>query len=440
MITAAAQNVTSVLDSRSLLAFLLAFGASLVLTPLIRSVALASEILDRPAARKFHTRDVPYMGGIAIAAAALIGFLVRPGAAPRIGFLALVAALLGLVGLLDDDRTLPVRPRLFTQFAAAIAAVAVGVRAHPTGIAAYDVVVTVVFIVAITNAMNLLDNMDGLAGGIGAAIAASVFALAAFGRQDVVSALAAGICGACVGFLAFNWRPASIFMGDAGAVFLGFALSVAVLELRPVVNAPATFAVQLMLLGLPILDPCTVILSRMRHGISVAQGGRDHLSHRLVALGLSPGVAVAVLLAVQLVLGTRAVFAGRGVLPVPYALAGAIAVCAVLAIVCSRATVYRTPVVGLPRLVRLAFAVAAIAFVLVSALVGIAALTIRHEVDRARADVQRALSALRAGETEKAQAAFADAGTAFRAADATLGSPLAYAVRLVPIVWPNVDA
>ncbi len=440
LVAATARSTTSVLDSRSLVAFLIAFGASLALTPLMRYVALSSGILDRPATRKFHTRDVPYMGGIAIAGAALVGLLAGPGIAPRIGVLALVAVVLGIVGLLDDDRTLPVRPRLFTQFAAAIAAVAVGVRAHPTGIAAYDIVITVVFIVAITNAMNLLDNMDGLAGGIGAAIAAGVFALAAFGGQDVVSALAAGLCGACIGFLAFNWRPASIFMGDAGALFLGFALSVAVLELRPVVNAPATFAVQLMLLGLPVLDTCTVVFSRMRHGVSVAQGGRDHLSHRLVALGLSPAIAVSVLMAVQLVLGALAVFAGRGVLWVPWALLAAILVCTILAVVCSRAHVYKQPVVGLPRLVRLALAASALALTLVTVLVAVAALTIRREVDRARADVQRALSALRAGETANAQAAFNDAGDAFRAADATLGSPLAYAVRVVPIVWPNVDA
>jgi UDP-GlcNAc:undecaprenyl-phosphate GlcNAc-1-phosphate transferase len=427
-------------ESRSLLAFLIAFGASLVLTPLMRYIALASGILDRPAARKFHTRDVPYMGGIAIAGAALVGFLVRPDAAPRIGFLALVAVLLGIVGLLDDDRTLPVRPRLFTQFAAAIAAVAVGVRAHPTGIAAYDIVITVGFIVAMTNAMNLLDNMDGLAGGIGASVAASVFALATFGGQDVVSSLAAGICGACIGFLAFNWRPASIFMGDAGALFLGFALSVAVLELRPVVDAPGTFAVQVLLLGLPVLDTCTVIFSRLRRGISVAQGGRDHLSHRLVALGLSPGIAVAVLMAVQLVLGALAVFAGRGVLWIPWALIAAVLVCSLLAIVCSRPQVYRRPIVGLPRPVRLVFATTLASFAIVTVIAVVAALAIRRDVDRARTDVQRALSALRAGETADARAAFADAGKAFRSADGVLGFPLTYALGVVPVVSPNVAA
>jgi UDP-N-acetylmuramyl pentapeptide phosphotransferase/UDP-N-acetylglucosamine-1-phosphate transferase len=426
---------------RSLLAFLLAFAASLALTPLMRSVALSAGIVDRPAARKVHTGDVPYMGGIAIAIAAIVGLVTRSDAtAHRIGFLAIIAAILGVVGLLDDDRTLPVRPRLFTQFAAAIAAVLVGVRAHPTGVAAYDVVITILFIVAMTNALNLLDNMDGLAGGIAASIGAGVFALAAFGHQDIVAAFAAGICGACLGFLAFNWRPASIFMGDAGALFLGFVLSIAVLEVRPVAAPSGTFAVLCLLMGLPILDTCTVLLARMRHGLSVAQGGRDHLSHRLVALGLSPSMAVAVLIGVQLLLSALGVLAGRGVLRVSFTVAGAVFVCAALSIVCSRAHVYRTPVVGLPRLVRLTFIAAAGFTTLAILAVGVAGLQLRRDVTRARDDVQRAITAMRAGDTARARAEFTDAGVAFRSANHTIHSPLVFGARALPLVAPNVHA
>jgi UDP-GlcNAc:undecaprenyl-phosphate GlcNAc-1-phosphate transferase len=425
---------------RSLLAFALAFVACLVLTPLMRRVAVGIGLVDRPAARKVHTREVPYMGGIAIAGAALVGMLVRPAAAPRIGFLVFVAVILALVGLLDDERTLPVRPRLFTQIAAAVAAVAVGVRTHPTGIAPYDIVITVLWIVAMTNAMNLLDNMDGLAGGIGAAMSAGVFLVASFAHQDVVSALAAGICGACLGFLAFNWRPASIFMGDAGALFLGYALSIAVLEVHMTVPAQGTVFVRLIFFGLPILDTATVVLGRMRHGISVTRGGRDHLSHRLVDVGLSQGAAVAVLVGVQLVLSAIAVFAARSVIGVVPAVIAAVVVLAGLSFFCNRAFVYNEAVVGLPRKLRWAVIGAAVVVVGIVGVVGLGALSVRRNVNRARDDVEAAITSLRAGDTAQAESHFNDANAQFKAAHSTLGSPLVSVGKIVPVVAPNLDA
>jgi UDP-GlcNAc:undecaprenyl-phosphate GlcNAc-1-phosphate transferase len=422
------------------LAFVIAFGATVALTPLMRRVALAFGIVDRPAARKFHAGEIPYMGGVAIAGGALIGLALQPRGAPRIGFLALVAVVLAVVGLLDDDRTLSVAPRLVTQLGAAICAVGVGVRARPTGFPVYDVAITVVLVVAVTNALNLLDNMDGLAGGIGFAISGGAFALATFGNQDIVAALTAGVCGACLGFLAFNWRPAAIFMGDAGALFLGFVLSVAVLDVKPAVAEPGSFAVQLMLLAVPLLDTCTVAFARMRHGVRVSQAGKDHLSHRLVTLGLPPAVAVAVLVAVQCVVSGLAVFAGRGVVGLPWAFGTAALLCGALLAVCSRARVYRLPVVGLPRLVRLAIGAAVTVTVTVAGVVALAALSARRHVDDARTHVERAISALRAGETGEARAAFTRAGEAFRAAERAVDSPFTAVARAVPLVAPNVRA
>jgi UDP-GlcNAc:undecaprenyl-phosphate/decaprenyl-phosphate GlcNAc-1-phosphate transferase len=427
-------------EDRALLAFLIAFGATLALTPLMRRVALSSGIVDRPAARKFHSGEIPYMGGIAIAGGALIGLLARPEAAARIGALAAVGVILGLVGLLDDDRTLSVGPRLVTQIGAAVVAVVIGVRAHPTGIPLYDVAITIAFIVLITNALNLLDNMDGLAAGVGAAIAGGVFALAQFGGQDVVAALTAGICGACVGFLAFNWRPAAIFMGDAGALFLGFVLAVAVLETKPVTSAPTAFLVQLLLVGIPLLDTSTVVVSRLRHGVSVTQGGKDHLSHRLVALGLPPASAVALLIGVQLAFGGLALFAGRAVISVGVAYAAAAVIAVILLGTCARARVYPTPVVGLPPKVRLLLFLAVGGTLLVVGASGAAALVMRSDVNRARSDVERAITALRAGDTVAAQAAFTEAGAAFDNAGRVLGSPLAWPARGIPIIGSNVSA
>ncbi len=425
---------------RSLLAFALAFVACLVLTPLMRRVAVGIGLVDRPAARKVHTREVPYMGGIAIAGAALVGMLVRPAAAPRIGFLVFVAVILALVGLLDDERTLPVRPRLFVQIAAAVAAVAVGVRTHPTGIAVYDVVFTVLWILAMTNAMNLLDNMDGLAAGVGAAMSGGVFLVASFAHQDVVSTLAAGICGACLGFLAFNWRPASIFMGDAGALFLGYALSIAVLEVHMTAPAPGTVLVRAIFFGLPILDTTTVIFGRMRRGIPVTRGGRDHLSHRLVDCGLSQGAAVAVLVGVEGVLSVIAVFAARSVIGVLPAVVAAVVVLAALSIFSNRAFVYNEGVVGLPRALKFGVLGLGVAVVAIVGVVGLGALSVRRNVDRARNDVEDAITSLRAGDTAQAEAQFDDANAQFHTAHSALGSPFVSVGKLVPVVAPNLDA
>jgi UDP-GlcNAc:undecaprenyl-phosphate GlcNAc-1-phosphate transferase len=323
-------------------AFVAAGLVSLLVTPLMQRLAPVTGFLDRPAARKSHTRPTPYLGGVAIMAATL-GALVWQGAmVGRIGVVALAAAGLGLVGLVDDRRTVSPRLRLLVQVLAAVAVVSVGIRVHATGVVAIDVGLTILWVVGVTNALNLLDNMDGLAGGVSVVTAAGVLALAALAGQHVVTALAAGLAGACVGFLAYNVRPAAIFMGDAGSLFLGFLLSVAVLEVDPALGQPASFLVPLVLLALPVLDTTTVTLARLRNGRKVSDGGKDHLSHRLVKRGLSPGLAVGVLVGAQALLVGLAVLAGRQLLPLPVPLVGAAAVLAAITAVTVRVRVYES--------------------------------------------------------------------------------------------------
>ncbi len=175
---------------------------------------------------------------------------------------------------------------------------------------------TVVWVVGITNALNLLDNMDGLAGGI-AMIAATYFTLlAAMSGQYFVGALAAATAGACAGFLIYNWNPAHIFMGDAGSLFLGFLLSAVAIKLRFPSNTPlVTWMIPLLVLALPIFDTTLVFLSRLRRGKNpLTTPGKDHISHRLAFLLGSRREAVLVCYLIAGAVGLSSVYisqAGR---------------------------------------------------------------------------------------------------------------------------------
>lgn len=428
------------MSERLLLGFAIALVASVLGTPLVRRVALAVDLVDQPAERKVHLREMPYLGGIAIAGAVFLGTVAGGTTGWRVAVITVAAAALGLVGLLDDDRTLSVAPRLAVQVGAALAAVVAGVRAQPFGIVAYDVTVTVLWIVVITNAVNLLDNMDGLAGGVTLAASAGVVALAAFGDQPFQAVFAAATGGACVGFLAYNWRPASIFMGDAGALFLGYVFAVSALLVRPAIPPPGGFAVPLLLSAVPLLDTATVVLARSRRRIPVLRGGRDHLSHRLVARGLAPASAVTVLVVTALVEAGLAVFAGRGLLPVWLACAVGAVPAAVLLVVAGRAHVYRVGITGWsPRVRRWLLAGSLVTgAVLTPVLAGTVAAG--FDAVAARGALGRAEIALRDGDIERASAAFRDAATEFDDMHGRLRSPLVGVGRYLPLLGPNIDA
>ena len=333
--------------SRWSLAFSVAALTALVGTELLRRVALAAGFVDRPGPAKVHVRPIPYLGGAAIAGAAFAGWLFAPRLPSRLAVTAVAAAFLVLVGLLDDHRILGHRSRLVAQVAAAAAVIAAGVRAEPSGISPLDIAVTFLWIVGVTNALNLLDNMDGLAAGVGAVAAGGLFVLLAGADQAAVGVCAAALAGACCGFLAYNARPATIFMGDAGSLFLGFVLAVAAIEVQPDLRPPGSLVVPLVLLALPVLDTTVVTLARLRHGRRIMVGGTDHLSHRLVALGLPPGAAVGTLVGVQALLTAVAVLVGREVLAPATGLVLAASVLAAVGALAARTDVYEEPPVRL---------------------------------------------------------------------------------------------
>ncbi len=421
-------------------AFLTAVGLALVTTPVLRRLAIDTGFVDQPTSRKSHRRPVPYLGGVAIIASVQVALVFEFRAASKVAVLMTGAAALGAMGLLDDDRTVDPRFRFLAETAAALLAVAMGVRIHATGVEIIDIALTVLWIVGVTNAFNLMDNMDALAASVSLAAAFSVFALAILGQQPVVATLAAAVTGACLGFLAYNRPPASIFMGDAGSLFLGFVLAILTINVSPSLTPPISFVVPLLLLAIPVLDTTVVTLARLRRGRPVSQGGSDHLSHRLAKRGMRRRVAVAVLFGCESVLGAIAVLVGRQIIPVATALLAAVALLGVLLAVTARASVYREPVKGFPRRLKRGVLAVVVAMPVLGA-PAVLALLRAHGPAQAGADAaKQAVEALRAGDAQVSADLFLQASDQLATADKRLRSPLVSLGLLVPGLSSNLQA
>jgi UDP-GlcNAc:undecaprenyl-phosphate GlcNAc-1-phosphate transferase len=206
-----------------------------------------------------------------------------------------------------------------------------------------DLVLTVIWITGVTNAFNLLDNMDGLSAGIAAIAAGFFFVIAAINGQIAVAALSIALAGCALGFLRHNFHPARIYMGDAGSLFLGFLLAVIGLKLKFQGPTRVTFMVPLLVLGAAIFDTTLVTITRLIHRRSPFAGGRDHLSHRLVFLGLPVPVAVGVVYASGISLGWVAVVMSRIAIQAGFILMGLVLTLAVAGgVVLARVPVYET--------------------------------------------------------------------------------------------------
>lgn len=334
---------------------------SWLLVPLAIKVAIHRDIVDRPGGYKLQSDPVPYLGGLAIvlsfSAIVLVAALVRP---PVSGFdeLAIIlvgGAVLSLMGLVDDIRGLSPFVRLGVMIAVATGVVTSGVEVRLVdGGGPIDIGLTVLWIVGMTNALNLMDNMDGLSAGIATIGALSLAIIAASNGQFLVGALAAALAGCAVGFLRHNFHPARIYMGDAGSLFLGFVLSVLAVKLRFAAPRQVTAFVPLVVFALPILDTTLVTLTRLLHRLNPLTGGRDHLSHRLVLLGLSVRQAVSVLYGVAILLGWAGLIMSRLDVLTAYLLIAMVGVALVTAgIVLSRVPVYPTSRTKLIRLMEM---------------------------------------------------------------------------------------
>ncbi|MEJ7891587.1 MAG: MraY family glycosyltransferase [Solirubrobacteraceae bacterium] len=270
-------------DVSVLIAAAVALFAVLLATPLAISLAAATDFVDRPADHKSHRHATPVLGGIAVIPSVMAGAF---GGAPNASVLGVVAAATALVtvtGVIDDRFTLPVAVRLLAEALAGVLLWAGGVGWDIFGVAPLDLALTVGWVVAITNALNLSDNQDGIACSISATSAIGVALAAAFAGSEETMALAAAVAGASLGFLPYNLsRPSRIFLGDGGSLALGLLLGTSIMLLsQSTTDAGPMLVAAALFVGLPLLDVALVIHSRRRRGVSILQGGVDHLSHRL---------------------------------------------------------------------------------------------------------------------------------------------------------------
>jgi len=270
------------------------------LTPLMRKIALATNVVDNPnAAHKSHKKAVPYLGGVAI----IIGIISISYSTSLISnftsttfWLATSvlgpALLLGLIGLWDDLKNLKPLPRFIAQTVAGLFTAAVLILGNnvgnPTGSQIFDSIITVIWVVGICNSINFFDNLDGGAAGTVAISSIALAILALNGDQYLIAALSTVTAGATLGFLVWNKSPAKIYMGDAGALFLGVLLATLTVRFEPNTQTQiGSYLIPILLLAIPILDTTVAVLSRVRRHLSPFQGGQDHLSHRLIREGLS---------------------------------------------------------------------------------------------------------------------------------------------------------
>jgi UDP-GlcNAc:undecaprenyl-phosphate/decaprenyl-phosphate GlcNAc-1-phosphate transferase len=319
----------------SALAFLAAALLSVVLTGVVRRIAIARAWLDRPTeARKVHVCPTPRIGGLAIAIAffvPVVGVLAwqrgwsssEPQQLDQLVGLLGGAAFLTLVGLVDDLQGLSPWSKLAAQVGAAAFAQWHGLEIQsisnpfgaPLELHWLAVPVTTLWIVGITNAINLIDGLDGLAAGTGLFAVVTLFVIAAVGGNGLVALLAAALAGALLGFLRHNFNPASIFMGDSGSLFLGYALATTAIWGSTKGSMVVSLLIPLLCLGLPIADATLAVVRRFIRGVPIFSADREHIHHRLLARGLShresvltlyAGAALLALAALGLELGDHA--------------------------------------------------------------------------------------------------------------------------------------
>ena len=317
-----------------LIIFMGALVLSVLATPMAKRVAKRYSVMDAPSSRKIHANPVPLLGGAAIYLG-VIGSLLLFGHLQYVQQTATIltgATLMSMLGAWDDKWGMSPPVKLLGQVAAASLLFFTEVRVEFLRNDWLNYAITVAWVVTITNAINLMDNMDGLAGGVAAVSSVFFFLIATLTNQNLIAPLAVVLLGACVGFLYFNFNRASIFMGDTGSLFLGFLLAAVGIKLRFPENYDiVTWMVPVLVLGVPIFDTTLVTVSRLRRRIPISRGGKDHLSHRLVSLGLTRREAVMALYLLQGALGIAALVVMQADLLEGYSVGAVVLVCAILA-------------------------------------------------------------------------------------------------------------
>ena len=297
-------------------ALLIAAVITFALTPVAMRAAWRLGVVDRPGGRRIHDRPIPLLGGVAILAGIVVAVLPNLDVDRRYASILIGAGLICLLGVIDDRFGIPPLPKLLGQIACAAIPVATGMTIdsitipliEPStvsfGVLAYPL--TIIFIVAVANVVNLADGMDGLAAGV-CGISALTFAILALSLGRIsAGVMAAAVAGACLGFLPWNFNPAKVFMGDSGALVLGFLLACVSIQGVMKTAAALSLVFPLVVLLVPILDTSFVILKRLKSGQSIASADKNHFHHRLLRVGYTQRQAVGLLYAWSAVLAAFA--------------------------------------------------------------------------------------------------------------------------------------
>ena len=279
---------------------LASFFTSFFLTNRFRKIALRLGVVDSPnQTHKTHTQPVPYLGGLSIVTTSLIGMIagfliLRPDTVGlgEVLLLILPPTFLSVIGLLDDIANLKAFPRFVAQTISSLVVSILffinGFFGTPSTSSALNLLISIIWIIGITNAFNFIDNLDGGAGGVAVIATATLLTSSLISGQELISACAVLLLGATLGFLVWNIHPARIYLGDAGALFIGSLLAALLIRLHP--QAPSLIAawfVPAFILAVPVLDTSVAVTSRIIRRVSPFQGGKDHISHRLIKIGFS---------------------------------------------------------------------------------------------------------------------------------------------------------
>ncbi|MEA3493427.1 MAG: MraY family glycosyltransferase [Candidatus Margulisiibacteriota bacterium] len=293
---------------------------SLLFTPIAKQLAVKFNILDKPGERKIHDKPIPLTGGIAIYFAFIGSFWLSGADVRELLGIAGIGLLFILFGLLDDAGIkVRARYKIWSHLAFSFIFVLVtGISFNLFRIDIINWVLVACFITFMTNSMNMLDGMDGLVTGVGFIASIFLCILAMNNNQPSLALIALALAGASLGFLRYNFNPASIFLGEGGSTLMGFLLAVISLKLNIfklwnialILNIPRvqfiSFVVPLIILGIPIFDTCFVFVNRFLHHIKMSTAGKDHSHHRIHLMGFSQKMTVLTLYAVQMILGAIA--------------------------------------------------------------------------------------------------------------------------------------
>lgn len=326
----------------TILILLTALTFSMLVTPLAKRAALRIGVVSVPRSRDVHVTPVPLLGGAAIyvgfmLAVFIVSFYQDEAYLREVAGILLGASLMLVVGLVDDRWGLSAFIKLIAQIIASAILIIGGTQVLLFDADWLNWLLTIFWIVGITNALNFMDNMDGLSGGVATIASAFFLLLAAMNTppQVLVATMAAALMGACIGFLRYNWNPANIFMGDTGSLFIGILLAVLAIKLRfPANTVEVTWMVPVVVLGVLVYDMTLVVVSRLRRKVNpFTSPGKDHLSHRLVALGMNKREAVLTIYLLAGSLGVIGTYLTRASLESALVVAGALLVVAIGSII-----------------------------------------------------------------------------------------------------------